>query len=181
MTKAVYDSRGGERTPSAPESLPICSDFNMRIARDGTWFYHGSPIGRKSLVKLFSTVLRREADGSYWLVTPVERGRIEVEDAPFTAVGLSASGSGFEQTLRLTTNLDEVIELGAEHPLRMVEDDGRAGPVPYVLVRAGLEARVLRPVFYELVELAEARDGSRGKEYGVWSGGLFFRLGAADR
>ena len=149
----------------------------MRIARDGTWHYRGSPINRKPLVKLFSSVLRRETDGSYWLVTPVERGRISVEDAPFTAVELDAHGRGREQVLSFRTNLDEQVEAGAEHPIRIELDPDSGEPRPYIMVRDGLEALLLRQVFYQLVELAVPSD-DREEVMGVWSKGRFFPLGA---
>jgi hypothetical protein len=156
-----------------------CGDLHMRIARDGTWFYHGSPIGRKPLVKLFASVLRREPDGSYWLVTPVERGRVEVEDAPFTAVELAFEGEGAARVLRFRTNLDEWVDAGPDRPIRVEPGDARSGPRPYVMVREGLEALILRPVFYELVALAEP-SGTEGRELGVWSQGAFFPLSVAS-
>jgi uncharacterized protein len=183
MVKAKHEPTTPHSGPDdrpGPHAFPPYTDFNMRIARDGTWFYHGTPIGRKPLVKLFSSVLRREADGSYWLVTPVERGRIEVEDAPFTAVELTRLGAGRAQELTFRTNLDEAVPLDSAHPLRIVPDDGRSGPQPYVLVRGALEARLLRPVFYDLVEQGEVRSGADGPEFGVWSRGEFFRLGSAE-
>jgi len=153
----------------------MCADFNMRIARDGTWFYQGSPIARLSLVKLFSTVLNRHDDGSFWLTTPVESGRIEVEDAPFIAVELLTEGAGPDRRLKFRTNVDDVVTLDADHPLRIVEAaDGE--PRPYVMVRKGLEARVARTVFYELVAMAEP-DPSASGIIGVRSGGVFFALG----
>jgi hypothetical protein len=161
----------------ADEALPdgLCGDFNIRIARDGTWFYRGSPIGRLALCRLFATVLHRKEDGSYWLTTPAESGRIEVEDAPFIGVALMREGSGRGQTLRIRTNLDDVVPLDAEHPLRVAESaDGT--PRPYVFVRRGLEARLARPVFYEMVEMAEP-DPATADVLGVWSAGIFFRLG----
>ena len=147
----------------------------MRIARDGKWFYRGSPIGRLALVKLFSTVLHRKPDGSYWLTTPVENGVIEVEDAPFVAVELFRDGTGRDQTLKLRTNIDEVVTLDDAHPLR-VEENAEGEPRPYIFVRRGLEARLLRPVFYEMVEIAEP-DPAAPDSLGVWSAGRFFRLG----
>jgi uncharacterized protein len=153
-----------------------CGDLDMRIARDGTWYYRDSPIGRLPLVKLFASVLRREPDGSYWLVTPVERGRIAVEDAPFLAVELTALGQGRDQQLIFRTNLDEIVAAGPDHPIR-VETALSGQPAPYILVRGALEARLSRPVFYELVELA-VDERIRGKmQFGVWSNGAFFPLG----
>ena len=148
----------------------------MRIGRDGTWFYRGTPINRQPLVKLFSSVLRRESDGSYWLVTPVERGRIEVEDAPFTAVELDVQGQGRQQVLVFRTNLEERVEAGPDKALRVETDPESGEPRPYIMVRDGLEALLLRPVFYQLVELAEASD-DREDVIGVWSKGRFFPLG----
>ncbi len=151
-------------------------DLDMKIARDGTWFYRGSPIARQRLVKLFASVLRREDDGSYWLVTPVERGRVIVEDAPFLAVEVNSEGVGRDRRLSFRTNLDEIVAAGPEHPLR-VETGANGEPEPYLLVRPGLEARLNRPVFYELVDMADAERGDGGGPFGLWSGGAFFDLG----
>src|SRR5262249_3163175 len=128
-------TRPGVDQQKLERQLIDCGDLNMRIARDGTWFYHGSPIGRKPLVKLFASVLRREEDGRYWLVTPVERGLIEVEDAPFTAVELAVEGQGRKQVLCFRTNLDEWVRAGSEHPIRCEPPTGpAAGPRPYLRV-----------------------------------------------
>lgn len=166
---ARESSPGGAREPAE-----ICGDFDLRIARDGTWFYRGSPIGRAALVKLFAGVLRREADGSYWLVTPVEKGRVTVDDTPFVAVDFDRAGEGRAQRIVFRTNLDETVEAGPDRPIR-VETRADGEPAPYVLVRPGLEARIARAAFYRLVEIAEP-DGER---LGVWSGGTFFALGHA--
>lgn len=155
--------------------------FGLKIARDGSWWHEGRPIERIALVKLFASVLRREPDGSYWLVTPVERGRIEVEDVPFVAVELVATGSGRGQRLRLRSNLDEWVTVGPEHPLRPrlpPADKGDEALVPYVEFRPGLEARLARPVYYQLVDLGEeCREAGRTR-FGVWSEGRFFALDA---
>jgi uncharacterized protein len=153
----------------------LCGDFNMRIDRNGTWYYRGSPIGRAALVKLFSTVLRRDEKGDHWLTTPVENGRIEVEDAPFIAVELIAEGAGPSQVIQFRTNVDDMVTLDAAHPLRVAEDPVSGEPRPYILVRKGLEARIARPVFYHLVERAEPGEGGT---FGVWSAGRFFSLGS---
>ncbi|MEM7026366.1 MAG: DUF1285 domain-containing protein, partial [Pseudomonadota bacterium] len=140
---------------SSAESLPSTKatigsadrHLQLRIASDGSWHYRGSPIGRIELVKLFASVLRRESDGSFWLVTPVERGRIKVEDVPFVAVELERSGSGPQQELRLRTNLDAWLDVGPEHPLSLRTPAGvvaGSAPAPYVEVRDGLLARVVR-------------------------------------
>ena len=166
------------RAPMAPVNVTDCREYEMRIARDGTWFHQGRPINRMALVKLFSTVLRRDEAGDFWLVTPVERGRIEVEDAPFVAVELQTGGSGEARILTLRTNLDQWVTVGADHPIRVAEDPDTGEPAPYVLVRDNLEALIGRAVFYELVELAGER--ADGAELGVWSAGVFFALGRAD-
>jgi len=146
-------------------------DLDMRIARDGTWHYRGSPINRIRLVKLFASVLRRETDGSYWLVTPAERGRVMVEDAPFIAVEVEMQGTGPEQRL--------IVTAGPDHPLR-VETAADGTPAPYILVRPGLEARLARPVFYELAELGHEERVGDEEQFGVWSSGMFFRLGEIE-
>src|SRR6516164_5909781 len=161
---------GGRRSPIDR------GDLDMRIARDGTWFYRGSPIARLPLVKLFASVLRREADGRYWLVTPAERGRVEVEDVPFLAVALMAEGEARDQQLIFRTNLDEFVTAGPDNPLR-VETGANGEPAPYILVRDGLEARLARPVFYELVELGTEEQVAKRTQFGVWSRGAFFSLG----
>lgn len=157
----------------------LCGDIDIRIARDGTWFYHGSPIGRKPLVKLFASVLSRDEGGDYWLTTPAEKGRIRVDDAPFVAVALDADGHGKEQVLRFRTNIDDEVSADADHPIRVSEDAASGEPAPYVLLRGRLEALIARPVFYQLVDLGveETVDGER--HFGVWSAGLFFSLGKA--
>lgn len=166
----------GRRPPAKRRPAVDHGDLDMRIARDGTWFYRGSPIARQKLVKLFASVLRREDDGSYWLVTPVERGRVTVEDAPFLAVEVNSEGAGTDRRLSFRTNLDEIVAAGPAHPLR-VETAANGEPEPYLLVRQGLEARLNRPVFYELVELADAERGAGGGPFGLWSEGVFFDLG----
>src|SRR5215472_4620449 len=136
-----------------PRQPVDCGHFDIRITRDGSWHYRDSPIGRMPLVRLFSTVLRREADGTFWLVTPAERGRITVEDAPFVVLELKVEGEGQMQSLIFRTNVDETVAADATHPLRVVNAPGTGEPRPYILVRDGLEARVSRSVFYELVAL----------------------------
>jgi hypothetical protein len=168
--------------PSVPTARqPIdCGHFDISIARDGTWYYRGSPIGRLALARLFSTVLRREADGSFWLQTPAERGRITVEDAPFVAVELTRRGDGRQQELIFRTNLDDTVAADAAHPLRVVNNPATAEPNPYILVRDGLEARLNRPVFYELVELGREERVGDATLFGVWSKGEFFPIGRLD-
>ena len=157
--------------------LRIDEGYQIRIDRDGTWYYHGSPIRRQELVKLFSSVLRLDASGDYWLVTPAERGRIQVDDVPFTAVELTVQGTGEDQRLIFRTNLDEEVIAGSDHPIRVEEDHGTGGPRPYILVRDNLEARISRSVYYDLVERAETREDREEIQVGIWSMGTFFPLG----
>ncbi|MGH6945760.1 MAG: DUF1285 domain-containing protein [Kiloniellales bacterium] len=161
----------------APKPAGECGDFEMRIAADGTWYYRGSPIGRMALVKLFASILKRDEAGDYWLETPVERGRIQVDDAPFTAIELSVSGSGEEQRLSFRSNLDEWVDAGPDRPLRVDIAAGSEEPRPYILIRDQLEALILRPVFYQLAELAVPRRRAGRETLGVWSNGRFFPLG----
>ena len=158
-----------------------CGDLEMRIARDGTWFYKGSPIGRKELVCLFASVLKRELDGTYLLETPVERGRIEVEDAPFIAVELFWRKDELGcQVLSFRTNLDEVVTAGPSRPITVHLCPRTREPRPYVLVRPGLEAKINRAVFYELVALAEPEIIAGREMLGVWSQGVFFPIDEAQ-
>jgi uncharacterized protein len=146
-----------------------CGDSEMRVARDGTWFHQGSPIGRPAMVKLFSTILRREPDGGYVLVTPAEKLDIVVEDAPFVAVEVKSEGQGRDRSLAFRLNTGDLIMAGPDHPLRF--ETREDGPHPYLLVRKGLEALVARPVYYEL---ANAALDEGGDPPGLWSGGVFF-------
>lgn len=155
---------------------PFCGDIDMRIARDGTWYYMGTPIGRKPMVKLFSTIIRRDGD-DYFLITPVEKVGIKVDDAPFVAVTLEVEGQGEQQVLRFTSNVDESITAGSEHPLRVEIDPTTQEPAPYLLVRRNLEALIHRNVFYQLVELAVSRTLDGQDWLGVWSSGEFFLIG----
>jgi uncharacterized protein len=149
-------------------NLNICGDIGLKIARDGTWFYQGSPIGRKPLVKLFASVLRRE-DGGFYLVTPVEKVPIAVEGEPFVAVALTREGEGKEQRLTFRTNVDDVVTADAVHRIGFRAEPG-GGQAPFVEVRDGLRAQLARSVYYELTALAvEADEG-----VGVWSCGAFF-------
>ena len=157
----------------------FCGDIDLRIARDGTWFYHGSPIGRKPLVKLFASVLRRDPLGDYWLETPFEKCRISVEDAPFTAVEMFVDGEGDGRTIRFRTNIDDMVSVDGDHPIRVDTDRESGEPAPYVRVRDGLDALIVRSVFYDLVELGEEAAGPDGATIVVRSGGTCFPLGPA--
>jgi hypothetical protein len=187
MTDKRSPSKGLDRlaekaaAPAVGGRQPIdCGHFDIRIARDGTWFHRGSPIGRLPLVRLFSTVLRRDEGGAYWLVTPAERGRITVDDAPFVAVEVTVTGDGRDQQLIFRTNVDDTVAADGDHPLRVVNHAATGEPNPYVLVRDGLEARLSRPVFYELVERGIEERVGDATLFGVWSKGKFFPLGRLD-
>jgi uncharacterized protein len=172
----------GTRGP-APVHLwnpPDCGDIAMRIASDGTWFYQASPIGRPGLVKLFASVLKREGD-RYYLVTPVEKCGIVVDDAPFLAVELAREpdGQGGE-SLHFRTNVDDWVTCGPVNPLRFEPEPGTGGLKPYVHVRYNLWAKVTRSLFYELVDLAQEREVDGARMVGVASAGAFFVMAAAD-
>jgi hypothetical protein len=151
-----------------------CGPSDMRIARDGTWFHQGSPIGRPAMVRLFSTILRREPDGRHVLVTPVEKLDIEVEDAPFVAVELKSEGEGCQRRLAFRLNTGDIVMAGPDHELRLESEED--GPHPYLHVRGGLEALVARPVYYELAEIALAEGA---EPPGLWSEGAFFPMAEA--
>lgn len=150
---------------------PHCGDSGMRIAGDGTWYHDGRPIGRAAMVRLFSTILRREPDGSHVLVTPVEKLAIEVECTAFRAVEMTSEGSGEERRIALALDSGDAVVVGRDHPLKLVST--AHGPSPRVLVRHGLEAKLSRSVYYELAEIALAEGGDPA---GVWSDGCFFAL-----
>lgn len=152
---------------------PFCGDIDIRIARDGTWFYLGTPIGRAPLVKLFSSILRREGDG-YFLVTPVEKVGIRVDDAPLLAVDFEASGEGIDQSLRFFTKTEDEVTASAENPIRVDRDATTGEPAPYVHVRAGLWALIDRKSFYRLVDLGGHHDHKGQSWFGLWSEGSFF-------
>ena len=174
---ALDEVRGKPPSATLPK-INECGDIGLKIAHDGTWFYQGSRIARMKLVKLFASVLRHEADGKYYLITPVEKVVIEVEDVPFLAVAMEVIGKGPSQILRFRTNLDDVVEAGPQHGLSFrSERDGSF--TPYVEIRDGLRARLARAVYYELVAVSSAGDPDRG-EMGVWSGGIFFAFPAAS-
>jgi uncharacterized protein len=173
---ALSASRPAAGAKTAPRD---CGYFDIHIARDGSWFYRGSSINRMALVRLFAGVLERDAEGQYWLSTPAERGRVTVEDAPFLAVSLESQNPGTKlQALSFRTNLDQSVTLDGDHPLRVAPDAVTGGPIPYILVRDRLEARLARPVFYELVELGREERVGDAILFGVWSKGKFFPLGS---
>ncbi len=149
---------------------PASGASDMRIGLDGVWYHLGSVITREPLVRLFASILRRERDGGYVLVTPLEKLSIEVDDAPFLAVELHGEGAGIDQILTFRTNVGDVVRCGADHPLIFRSESVTGGLKPYLGVRNGLEALATRPVMFELVALAGHQEGAEG----VWSGGAFF-------
>jgi hypothetical protein len=173
---AMLPREGGKGLP--PVHLwnpPFCGDIDMRIAADGTWFYQKTPIGRQALVKLFSSVLKREGE-KYFLVTPVEKVGITVDDAPFLAVELVTEDETLGRTLRFRTNVDDWVAAGPGHALRFEQDADNDGLKPYLHVRAGLWAKVTRALFYDLVDLGEERELGGKAMFGVVSGGEFYPM-----
>jgi uncharacterized protein len=171
------DAASGRKLPPVEKWHPAhCGDIDIRIARDGTWYHQGSPIGRKELVRLFSTILRKDPDG-FHLVTPAEKMRIVVEDAPFLAVLMDVKGEGEDRKLVFTTNVGDETVAGPDNPIRVETDPATDEPAPYVHVRKGLEARIARAVFYQLADLAVPGEGEHAGSIGVWSSGRFFPLG----
>lgn len=155
---------------------PFCGNMELRIARDGTWFHEGKPIRRPAMVRLFASILRLDSDRCYYLVTPEEKLRIQVEDCPFVIIAMDVEGSGPSQKLQFETNTGETIIAGEDHRIRFEVDAVTAEPHPVVHVRSGLNALLNRAVFYRLVDLVETRDGKPGDGLGIWSAGRFFEL-----
>ncbi|MAX74317.1 MAG: proteophosphoglycan precursor [Nioella sp.] len=175
LMKAAREAQKGGKIPPVHLWNPeFCGDLDMEIRRDGTWFYMGTPIGRHALVKLFSSILKLE-DGQYFLVTPVEKVGIRVVDKPFVAVDIEAAGAGAEQVISFTTNVEDTVIAGPEHPIRVVRDE-EGEPSPYVMVRAGMEALIDRKSFYRLVDLGESHDVDGTDWFGVWSQATFFPI-----
>jgi hypothetical protein len=158
---------------------PFCGDLDMRIAADGTWFYLGTPIGRQALVRLFASVLKRE-DERYFLVTPVEKVGIRVDDAPFLAVEMEIEGKGENRALIFRTNVDDVVRCDAEHGLRFEPEKDTGGIRPYLHVRNDLWARVTRALFLDMVEIGEVREIGGKRMFGVASAGIFFSIAPAE-
>ena len=163
----------------------LCGDLEIQIDGEGLWFYHGSPIGRKELIKLFASVLSMDENGRYWLTTPAEKGEILVEDVPFQAVEMNVYEKNKQQILSFRTNIDETIIADIDHPIRIGNNPETGEPSPYIMVRDRLEARLTRAVFYQMVDLgvevimeSEQELGViNEKVFGVWSSGQFFQIG----
>ncbi|MCY4462880.1 MAG: DUF1285 domain-containing protein [Albidovulum sp.] len=173
LMESIKSSRKKGPPPVHLWNPPFCGDLDMRIARDGTWFYLGTPIGRKPLVKLFSSIIRKD-DDDFFLVTPVEKAGIKVDDAPFVAIDFAVEGEGRDQAVTFTTNVDDSATAGAERPIRVVRDAETGEVSPYVLVRANLEALIDRKSFYRLVEACVHEDIDGESQFGLWSKGTFF-------
>ena len=174
-TQAASGLEAKEPPPVERWNPTHCGEAGLEILRDGQWRHEGTRITRESLVRLFASILRKDADGATYLVTPVEKIRVRVEDAPFLAVRADRHGEGPGQTIVFTTNVGDVVAAGPERPIRVAMEGGE--PRPYVLVRGRLEARILRAPYFELAEWSEMRDGTLG----VWSGGAWFELGKLQR
>ncbi|WP_309083330.1 DUF1285 domain-containing protein [Chelativorans sp.] len=174
-------TRAGKGAPPVERwNPPFCGDLDMEIRADGTWFYLGTPIGRMPLVQLFSSVLRKDEDGKTYLVTPVEKVGIRVEDAPFVAVEMAATGQGEDQVLTFRTNVGDVVEAGPDHPIRFVEEPASGGTKPYLHVRGRLEALVARAVTYELMALGEEVEIGGRRVFAVRSKGAVFPVMPVD-
>ena len=183
LQNAAREAQSGTREKSAPPvhlwNPPHCGEIDIRIARDGSWHYLGSPIGRAPLVQLFASVLKREGE-AYFLVTPVEKVGITVEDVPFLAVEMDVAPSPTGQLLRFRTNVDDWITCDGEHPLRFEPDTASGGLKPYLHVRRDLWAKLTRPLLYDLVALGEEREIEGKRMFGVASGPHFFAMSEAD-
>lgn len=179
LKKIAPDGLEGRFPPVEQWNPEHCGDIRMEIRRDGSWWHQGGRIGRERLVKLFSRILRKDDDGEIYLVTPYEKIIVHVEDAPFLAVRVDRAGEpGPGQTLAFTTNLGEVVLAGPDFPMRIDIDPETQEPAPYVLIRGKLEAKLTRPVYYELASLAVP--GEDAKMLGIWSQGMFFELGPRE-
>lgn len=178
LASAARSASGRGLPPVHLWNPDFCGDIDMRIASDGTWFYMGTPIGRPALVRLFSTILKREGE-AYFLVTPVEKVGITVDDAPFMGVELQTETQGNATRLRFRTNVDDWVDCDADHPLRF-KATAAGGLTPYLHVRRDLWAKVTRPLYYDLVEMGEEQVVDGREMFGVSSAGVFFPMGEAE-
>ena len=171
---SLFSSRDKENRISGQT---ICGDLDLLIDREGNWHYNGTPIGRKELIYLFSSVLHKDDDNSYWLITPAEKGKILVEDAPFMAVELFVKGEGKKQELTFRINIGQNVTTSASNPLTFRINEETGEPSPYILVRDNLEAKITRSVYYQIVELGVETKIFGQNCYGVWSDNEFFKIG----
>lgn len=183
--KVLSTDSNSSDTAELTKGQTLCGNLDIRINSEGLWFYHESPIGRKELVKLFSSVLSLDKNGRYWLTTPAEKGEIIVEDVPFQAVEMEVDGMNESQKLTFRTNIDEMVVADEIHSIRIETNPKTEEPSPYLMVRDGLEARLTRAVFYQMVDLGvemtvdivRGQDIYKEQVYGVWSSGQFFQIG----
>jgi len=179
IAKAAQNAKTGGIAPVHLWNPPFCGDLDMRIGRDGTWYYLGTPIGRPELVKLFSSVIRKDGD-DYFLVTPVEKVGITVDDAPFVAVDFDVTNPGADQVLTFTTNVGDTAAAGPDNPIRVMRDEETGEPSPYILIRANLEALIDRKSFYRLVDIGSHHKVGGKNWFGLFSGGQFFPVIPSD-
>ncbi|WP_394131493.1 DUF1285 domain-containing protein [Marinobacter nauticus] len=178
IARSLEDAGKSRDLPPLDKWHPeLSGDMDLVITRDGQWIFKGEPIARAATVKLFSTILRRESDGEYYLVTPVEKWRIRVEDAPLLAHSLEVKGEGAEQVITLATNMGETLEIGEQHRLHVGSYPETGEPRPVIQVRHGVEARLVTSAFYNLAELAEETEAAGKTVYGVFSHGKFWEIG----
>ncbi|OWU86291.1 proteophosphoglycan precursor [Oceanicola sp. 22II-s10i] len=175
IAASIRAAEGRGLPPVDKWSPDLSGDMDLHIARDGTWFHEGTAFTRPELVRLFSTILRRDGD-EFFLVTPVEKWRISVEDAPFLAVDVEVEGEGRDQSLTFLTNVGDKVTAGPDHPIRVAQDDETGEPAPYVLVRGGLEALIDRKSFYRIVDTGETVPHEGAEWFGLWSDGAFFPI-----
>ena len=177
LEKSDLESATNEKREKDKDGRFICGDLNIKIDKEGRWHYNNSPIGRKALIKLFSSVIEKDKNDTYWLVTPAEKGQILVEDVPFMAVECEVNGTGEKQVLNFRTNIDDYVKAGGENPLFFRVDSDTDEPKPYILVRKNLEAKLTRSVFYQVVDLGVQELIKGERMFGVWSKTKFFVIG----
>ncbi len=177
LEKSDLESATNEKREKDKDGRFICGELNIKIDKEGRWHYNNSPIGRKALIKLFSSVIEKDKNDTYWLVTPAEKGQILVEDVPFMAVECEVNGTGEKQVLNFRTNIDDYVKAGGENPLFFRVDSDTDEPKPYILVRKNLEAKLTRSVFYQVVDLGVQELIKGERMFGVWSKTKFFVIG----
>ena len=177
VEKSDSESATNEKREKDKDGRFICGELNIKIDKEGRWYYNNSPIGRMGLVKLFSSVIEKDKDNTYWLVTPAEKGQIFVEDVPFMAVECQVNGTGERQTLTFRTNIDDYVKAGEGNPLFFRVNSNTNEPKPYILVRKNLEAKLTRSVFYQVVDLGVEELIKGERMFGVWSKTKFFMIG----
>ena len=177
LERSDLESAPNKKREKDKDGRFICGELNIKIDKEGRWYYNNSPIGRMGLVKLFSSVIEKDKDDTYWLVTPAEKGQIYVEDAPFMAVECEVNGTGKKQVLTFRTNIDDYVKAGGGNPLFFRVDSETNEPQPYILVRKNLEAKLTRSVFYQVVDLGVEELIKGERMFGVWSKTNFFIIG----